>query len=115
MAEAINSPAGTTTVPPPAAEQVADVLRAVLRHVSPDRLYPCTNCGMVPLSRESASGKLRGLYIWGDVAYRQAMFFSPDYWRKVYKPQLRRICAAAHAAGLKTIFPGPSAARTSTA
>jgi len=34
------------------------------------------------------------------------MFFSPDYWRRVYKPQLRRICDAAHAHGLPTIYHG---------
>jgi uroporphyrinogen-III decarboxylase len=34
------------------------------------------------------------------------MFFSPAYWRRVYKPQLKRLCDAAHAAGLKTIYHG---------
>jgi uroporphyrinogen-III decarboxylase len=34
------------------------------------------------------------------------MFFSPKYWREVYKPQLKRICDAAHKAGLKTIYHG---------
>ena len=38
--------------------------------------------------------KLSGLYIWGDVAYDHGMFFSPDYWRRVYQPQVKRICAA---------------------
>jgi 5-methyltetrahydropteroyltriglutamate--homocysteine methyltransferase len=42
-------------------EQVAARIRAVLRHVEPARLYPCTNCGMVPLPREVARGKLRAL------------------------------------------------------
>jgi uroporphyrinogen-III decarboxylase len=32
------------------------------------------------------------------------MMFSPAYWRKVYKPQLKRLCDEAHAAGLKTIY-----------
>ncbi len=54
----------------------------------------------------AADGKLSGLYIWGDVAYDKGMFFSPDYWRQVYKPQLSKICDAAHAAGLKTIYHG---------
>lgn len=54
----------------------------------------------------AAQGKLTGLYIWGDVAYDRGMFFSPDYWRAVYKPQLKRICDTAHAAGLKTIYHG---------
>ncbi|MFO1281176.1 MAG: methionine synthase [Burkholderiales bacterium] len=43
------------------AEDVARVLRAALRHVPPERLYPCTNCGMVPLSREVARAKLAAL------------------------------------------------------
>jgi uroporphyrinogen-III decarboxylase len=34
------------------------------------------------------------------------MFFSPDFWRSVYKPQLARIVAVANAAGLKTIYHG---------
>ena len=54
----------------------------------------------------AAQGKLSGLYIWGDVAYRRGMFFSPHYWRRVYLPQLKRITAVAHEAGLKTIYHG---------
>jgi 5-methyltetrahydropteroyltriglutamate--homocysteine methyltransferase len=42
-------------------EQVAAVIRQALAHVPAERLYPCTNCGMVPLSREVASGKLQAL------------------------------------------------------
>ena len=42
-------------------EQVAAVIRQGLRHVAAERLFPCTNCGMVPLSREVAAGKLRAL------------------------------------------------------
>ena len=42
-------------------EEVADTLRAALAFVPPDRLYPCTNCGMVPLPRASAVGKLHAL------------------------------------------------------
>jgi 5-methyltetrahydropteroyltriglutamate--homocysteine methyltransferase len=41
--------------------QVADVIRRALQYVPPQRLYPCTNCGMVPLAREVARGKLRAL------------------------------------------------------
>jgi 5-methyltetrahydropteroyltriglutamate--homocysteine methyltransferase len=42
-------------------EQVAATIRAALEYVPADRLLPCTNCGMVPLSREVARGKLRAL------------------------------------------------------
>jgi 5-methyltetrahydropteroyltriglutamate--homocysteine methyltransferase len=42
-------------------EQVAQTLRAAMQHVAPQRIYPCTNCGMVPLAREVARAKLRAL------------------------------------------------------
>jgi len=29
--------------------------------VEPEKLYPCTNCGTVPLTREVARGKLKAL------------------------------------------------------
>jgi len=54
----------------------------------------------------AAGGRLSGLYIWGDVAYVRGMFFSPEYWRAAYKPQLRRICQVVHEAGLRTIYHG---------
>jgi 5-methyltetrahydropteroyltriglutamate--homocysteine methyltransferase len=41
--------------------QVAATIRAAMKFVAPDKLYPCTNCGMVPLAREVARGKLRAL------------------------------------------------------
>jgi 5-methyltetrahydropteroyltriglutamate--homocysteine methyltransferase len=42
-------------------EAVAATIRAALAFVPAERLYPCTNCGMVPLSREVARGKLAAL------------------------------------------------------
>jgi 5-methyltetrahydropteroyltriglutamate--homocysteine methyltransferase len=42
-------------------DDVAKTIRAALKYVPADRLYPCTNCGMVPLAREVARGKLRAL------------------------------------------------------
>ncbi len=42
-------------------EEVAATIRKALSFVPPERLYPCTNCGMVPLPREVARGKLRAL------------------------------------------------------
>ncbi|NCO37602.1 MAG: hypothetical protein COZ06_17085 [Armatimonadetes bacterium CG_4_10_14_3_um_filter_66_18] len=62
--------------------------------------------GIVEGQVAAAAGKLSGMYIWGDIAYDKGMFFSPQYWRDVYKPQLTRICTAIHAAGLKTIYHG---------
>ena len=42
-------------------EDVASTIRSALRYVPAERLYPCTNCGMVPLAREIARAKLRAL------------------------------------------------------
>ena len=43
------------------AEEVAATIRRALEYVPADRLYPCTNCGMVPLPREVARAKLTAL------------------------------------------------------
>lgn len=42
-------------------EEVASTLRKALNYVAPERFYPCTNCGMVPLARQVAQGKLKAL------------------------------------------------------
>lgn len=42
-------------------EEVAQTLRKALQFVDADKLYPCTNCGMAPLSRDVARGKLNAL------------------------------------------------------
>ncbi len=41
--------------------EVAATIRAALKYVAPDKLYPCTNCGMVPLPRAVSLGKLEAL------------------------------------------------------
>ena len=43
------------------AEDVAATIRGALKYVPAERIYPCTNCGMVPLSREVARAKLEAL------------------------------------------------------
>lgn len=42
-------------------ELVADRIRRALAYVPATRLLPCTDCGLVPRSRESARGKMRAL------------------------------------------------------
>lgn len=42
-------------------EEVAATLRKALQFVDPDKLFPCTNCGMAPLPRHVARGKLQAL------------------------------------------------------
>ena len=55
---------------------------------------------------EAGAGLLDGFVIWGDVAYKQNLFFSPRYWREYFKPWVARMTAAAHARGLPVIYHG---------
>jgi 5-methyltetrahydropteroyltriglutamate--homocysteine methyltransferase len=50
---------GTEEVEPPAL--VAERIRKALPYVEPGRLFPCTDCGLVPRTRQAARGKLRAL------------------------------------------------------
>ena len=43
------------------AEQVAASIEDALEFVPADRLFPCTNCGMAPMHRDIAEGKLAAL------------------------------------------------------
>ena len=42
-------------------DEVAATLREALQYVDADKLYPSTNCGMAPLSRQVARGKMNAL------------------------------------------------------
>jgi len=42
-------------------EQVTDVLKSALPYVAPEKLFPCTNCGMAPMDRKLARDKLKAL------------------------------------------------------
>ena len=55
------------------AEEVADTLRRALQFVDADKLYPSTNCGMTPLSRTVANGKLRALSAGADIVRRELL------------------------------------------
>src|SRR5215217_2087 len=57
MVGAIDVASNTVETP----EEVADTLRKALKFVDADKLYPSTNCGMAPLSRPVATGKLNAL------------------------------------------------------
>ncbi len=62
--------------------------------------------GIVEGQLESVGDKLTGMYVWGDVACTNGMLFSPDLWRRLHQPQLKRICDRIHQAGLKVIYHG---------
>ncbi len=55
---------------------------------------------------KAADGLLDGIVIWGDVAYKKDLFFSPKYWRKYYKPGVKALVDEAHAHGLPVIYHG---------
>ncbi|NSY40209.1 methionine synthase [Leisingera sp. ANG59] len=52
-------------------EDVAETLRKALQFVDADKLYPCTNCGMAPLSRTVARGKLNALSAGADIIRKE--------------------------------------------
>ncbi|WP_372378995.1 methionine synthase [Vibrio natriegens] len=61
----------TDTIETP--EEVADTLRKALEFVDADKLYPCTNCGMAPLSRQIARGKLNALSAGADIVRKELL------------------------------------------
>jgi 5-methyltetrahydropteroyltriglutamate--homocysteine methyltransferase len=42
-------------------EQIADTIGEALKYVPRNRIFPCTNCGLAPMSREVATKKLEAL------------------------------------------------------
>ena len=52
-------------------EDVADTLRKALQFVDADKLYPSTNCGMAPLPRHIARGKLKALSAGAEIVRRE--------------------------------------------
>jgi len=42
-------------------QEVAETIRKAMAHVPPERLFPCTNCGMAPMPRDTAYAKLAAL------------------------------------------------------
>lgn len=54
-------------------DQVADTLRHALKFVDADKLYPCTNCGMTPLPRDVARGKLKALSAGADIVRQEIL------------------------------------------
>lgn len=55
---------------------------------------------------QAANGLLDGFVIWGDVAYKKGMFFSPDYWREYFKPWVKAIVDYCHQNDLNVIYHG---------
>ena len=54
----------------------------------------------------AARGLLDGVVIWGDVAYKASLFFSPEYWRKYFRPWVEAMVDECHAHDLPVIYHG---------
>jgi hypothetical protein len=55
---------------------------------------------------KAADGMLDGMVIWGDVAYKNGMLFSPDFWRKHFKPGVKAMIDECHRHDLPVIYHG---------
>ncbi|MGC0803165.1 methionine synthase [Pantoea agglomerans] len=54
-------------------EDVAITLRKALQFVDAENLYPSTNCGMIPLPRQVANGKLHALSAGAEIVRREIL------------------------------------------
>lgn len=77
-----------------------DVMRQFIRRIGDFML----KIGITQI--KEAGGRLSGLYMWGDVAYRNGMLFSPKLWREMFLPEIQRMCAVFHDMGMKIIYHG---------
>jgi hypothetical protein len=55
---------------------------------------------------KAGQGMLAGMVIWGDVAYKNGMLFSPAMWREHFKPITAELIRVCHEAGLPVIYHG---------
>ena len=69
MVGAIDVASNTIETP----EEVSGTLRKALQFVDADKLYPSTNCGMAPLSRQVARGKLRALSAGAEIVRKELL------------------------------------------
>ena len=54
-------------------EDVAAIIAAAMHYVPPERLFPCTNCGMAPMSAEIAYAKLAALAAGAELARKAVL------------------------------------------
>jgi uroporphyrinogen decarboxylase len=64
------------------------------------------NLGIAEAQIKVADGMLDGMVIWGDVAYRRDLLFSPDYWRKHFKPGVKALVDLCHSYDIPVIYHG---------
>ena len=62
--------------------------------------------GLTKAQIKAADGMLAGMVVWGDVAYRNGMLFSPVFWREHFKPIVAEIIRVCHEAKIPVIYHG---------
>ncbi len=62
--------------------------------------------GIAEAQIDAAGGMLDGMVIWGDVAYKNDMLFSPEYWRRYFKPGVKAMIDLCHSRGIPVIYHG---------
>lgn len=67
--------------------------------------------GFLEAQIAAGEGKLDGIFIYGDVAYRRGMLFNPQLWREVFLPQVARIVEVCKRNKLISIYHGCGDAR----
>ncbi len=55
---------------------------------------------------EAGNGRLAGMYIWGDVAYKNGMLFGAPRWRGLFKPHVKNIIDICHQNDLMVFYHG---------
>ena len=55
---------------------------------------------------QAGAGRLAGMVIYGDVAYRRGMLFNPRRWRELFKPHVKALIDECHRHGLMVIYHG---------
>ena len=64
------------------------------------------NLGILARRSRPPQGRLAGIIIWGDVAYKKGMLFSPAFWRQHFKPGVKAMIDECHSHGLPVIYHG---------
>ena len=64
------------------------------------------NLELVKAQIRAADGMLDGFVIWGDVACKKGMLFSPAFWRAHFKPGVKALIEECHSHGLPVIYHG---------
>jgi len=54
----------------------------------------------------AGKGRLSGMYIWGDIAYKNGMLFNPATWREVFKPHVKKLIDLCHSHNLMVVYHG---------